>query len=162
MKKLLKYMKGYGKECVLGPLFKLLEASFELLIPLVVASIVDTGIVGGDNGYATAVSVTGNLIYRSGKPGASPFDDVYDSAHVRMTRGDNIVLTGNTFRIGCDDGGVGIWSPNYCVVIKDCNQCIVRDNVWNRGAIEEGFILLGDNSDVITEGNMGCAHNPEN
>lgn len=48
MKKLLKYMKGYGKECVLGPLFKLLEASFELLIPLVVASIVDKGI-GSDN-----------------------------------------------------------------------------------------------------------------
>ena len=51
MKKLLKYMKGYGKECVLGPLFKLLEASFELMIPLVVASIVDTGIEAGDKGY---------------------------------------------------------------------------------------------------------------
>ena len=44
-------MKGYGKECVLGPLFKLLEASFELLIPLVVAGIVDTGIEMGDRGY---------------------------------------------------------------------------------------------------------------
>ncbi len=51
MKKLLKYMKGYGKECVLGPLFKLLEASFELMIPLVVAGIVDTGIDRGDQGY---------------------------------------------------------------------------------------------------------------
>ena len=44
-------MKGYGKECVLGPLFKLLEATFELFIPLVVAAIVDTGIGGGDRGY---------------------------------------------------------------------------------------------------------------
>ena len=51
MKKLLKYMRGYGKECVLGPLFKLLEATFELFIPLVVAAIVDTGIGGGDKGY---------------------------------------------------------------------------------------------------------------
>ena len=51
MKKLLKYMRGYGKECILGPLFKLLEASFELLIPLVVAAIVDTGIVNGDGRY---------------------------------------------------------------------------------------------------------------
>ena len=51
MKKLLKYMKGYGKQCVLGPLFKLLEATFELFIPLVVAAIVDTGIAGGDKGY---------------------------------------------------------------------------------------------------------------
>jgi len=51
MKKLLKHMKGYGKECLLGPLFKLLEASFELMIPLVVAKIVDTGIANGDTGY---------------------------------------------------------------------------------------------------------------
>lgn len=51
MKKLLKYMRGFEKECVLGPLFKLLEATFELLIPLVVASIVDTGIENGDQGY---------------------------------------------------------------------------------------------------------------
>ena len=51
MKKLLKYLRGYGRECVLGPLFKLLEASFELLIPLVVAAIVDTGISSGDRGY---------------------------------------------------------------------------------------------------------------
>ena len=51
MKHLLKYMKGYGKECVLGPLFKLLEASFELLIPFVVAAIVDTGIANSDTGY---------------------------------------------------------------------------------------------------------------
>ncbi|MBQ6890778.1 MAG: ABC transporter ATP-binding protein [Oscillospiraceae bacterium] len=51
MKSLLRYMKGYGKQCVLGPLFKLLEASFELMIPLVVAAIVDTGIARGDTGY---------------------------------------------------------------------------------------------------------------
>ena len=51
MKKLLKYLKGYGKECILGPLFKLLEASFELLVPLVVASIVDKGIGNGDGRY---------------------------------------------------------------------------------------------------------------
>ena len=51
MKRLLKYMRGYGRECVLGPLFKLLEASFELLIPLVVAAVVDTGISSGDRNY---------------------------------------------------------------------------------------------------------------
>ncbi len=51
MKRTLKYMKGYGKECVLGPLFKLLEASFELMIPLVVARIVDVGIGQNDSGY---------------------------------------------------------------------------------------------------------------
>ena len=51
MKRILKYMRGYGKECVLGPLFKLLEATFELLVPLVVAKIIDVGIANGDTGY---------------------------------------------------------------------------------------------------------------
>ncbi|MGM9628582.1 MAG: ABC transporter ATP-binding protein [Faecousia sp.] len=51
MKKLLIYLKGYEKQCILGPLFKLLEATFELFIPLVVANIVDKGIASGDTGY---------------------------------------------------------------------------------------------------------------
>lgn len=51
LKNILKYIRGYGKECILGPLFKLLEASFELLIPLVVAKIVDVGIANHDQGY---------------------------------------------------------------------------------------------------------------
>lgn len=51
MKKLLIYMRDYKKECVLGPLFKLLEASFELLVPLVMASIIDNGIKYSDTGY---------------------------------------------------------------------------------------------------------------
>ena len=51
MKRLLYYMKEYKKESILGPLFKLLEASFELLVPLVVASIVDTGIANADTPY---------------------------------------------------------------------------------------------------------------
>ena len=50
-------MKGYGKECVLGPRFKLLEASFELLIPLVVAAIVDAGIGNGDQRYVVKMCV---------------------------------------------------------------------------------------------------------
>ena len=48
MKKLLVYLKEYKKETILGPLFKLLEASFELMVPLVIASMIDRGIVRGD------------------------------------------------------------------------------------------------------------------
>ena len=51
MFKLLAYMKSYKKEVVLGPLFKLLEALLELLVPLVIAAVIDTGIAGGDRGY---------------------------------------------------------------------------------------------------------------
>ena len=51
MKKLLVYLKGYKKEIVLGPLFKLLEASFELLVPFVIASMIDNGIKAGDKSH---------------------------------------------------------------------------------------------------------------
>ena len=51
MKKLLVYMKDYKKESILGPLFKLLEASFELLVPLVVSAIIDVGIANRDVPY---------------------------------------------------------------------------------------------------------------
>ena len=51
MKKLVVFLKNYKKETVLAPLFKLLEASFELMIPLVVAAIVDRGIGQGELSY---------------------------------------------------------------------------------------------------------------
>ena len=52
MKRLLIYLQDYKKECVLAPLFKMLEASFELLVPLVIAAIIDTGIgEGAGKGY---------------------------------------------------------------------------------------------------------------
>ncbi len=51
MRKLLVYMKQYVKESILGPLFKLLEASFELFVPLVMAAIIDRGIANADTPY---------------------------------------------------------------------------------------------------------------
>ncbi|MCI8484444.1 MAG: ABC transporter ATP-binding protein [Lachnospiraceae bacterium] len=51
MKKLLVYLKDYKKESVLAPLFKMLEASFELIVPLVVTAIIDVGIANQDSGY---------------------------------------------------------------------------------------------------------------
>ena len=56
MRKLLVYLKEYKKEVVLAPLFKMLEASFELFVPLVMAKIINDGIIGEDK----------DLIYRMG------------------------------------------------------------------------------------------------
>lgn len=58
MRKLLVYLKDYKKESVLGPLFKLLEASFELIVPLVVASMIDVGIASRDRGYIIRMCLT--------------------------------------------------------------------------------------------------------
>ena len=57
MKNLLKYIKGYRKESVLGPLFKLFEATLELIVPLVIAAIIDNGIARGDVGRGYVVKM---------------------------------------------------------------------------------------------------------
>ena len=57
MKKLLVYLRDYRKESVLAPLFKLLEAFFELLVPLVMAAIIDRGIEEGNGGYIMKLGV---------------------------------------------------------------------------------------------------------
>lgn len=51
MKDLIKYLRHYIKESILAPLFKMLEASFELFVPLVMAAIIDTGIKNSDKSY---------------------------------------------------------------------------------------------------------------
>ena len=56
MKKILVYLKNYKKELILGPFFKLLEAVFELIVPLVMAKIIDNGIGNNDSGYILRMS----------------------------------------------------------------------------------------------------------
>ena len=57
MKRLLKYLKSYKKECVLGPLFKMFEATLELIVPLVIAAIVDQGIGDGSTSFVIKASL---------------------------------------------------------------------------------------------------------
>ena len=57
MKKILYFLKDYKKESILAPLFKMLEATFELIIPLVMAAIIDTGIGGNDKNYVIKMCV---------------------------------------------------------------------------------------------------------
>jgi len=57
MKRLLIYLENYKKELVIGPFFKLLEAVFELIVPMVMAKIIDNGIGRNDSGYVFKMSV---------------------------------------------------------------------------------------------------------
>ena len=57
MFKLLRFMKGYRKESILGPFFKMLEVVFELMVPLIVANIVDIGIKGDNTSYILKMSL---------------------------------------------------------------------------------------------------------
>lgn len=57
MTKLFVYLKNYRRECLLGPLFKLLEASLELLVPLIVSAVIDNGILAGDRSYVLKMAL---------------------------------------------------------------------------------------------------------
>ena len=63
MLKLVKYLKKYRKNVILGPIFKLTEAVFELIVPLVMAKIIDVGIANKDSGY-----IWNCLLYTSPSP----------------------------------------------------------------------------------------------
>ena len=83
MHKLMRYIKGYERQALLAPLFKMLEACFELFVPLVIASIIDTGIKNGDAAFiwtrcgllvllaaiGLASSLTGPILFRHGGTG---------------------------------------------------------------------------------------------
>ena len=56
MRKLLKYLKNYKLQSILAPLFKLLEAAFELIVPLIVSAIIDRGLSGGEGWQFTVYS----------------------------------------------------------------------------------------------------------
>ena len=56
MKKLFRFLTNYKKELIFGPFFKLLEAIFELIVPVVMAKIIDQGIGNNDSGYILRMS----------------------------------------------------------------------------------------------------------
>ena len=55
--RILSFIKGYRRDAVLAPLFKLSEAVLELFVPIVVASLIDTGIAGNDPGYVVRMAL---------------------------------------------------------------------------------------------------------
>ena len=57
MRRLTKYLRPYRLQCILGPAAKLIEAVFELIVPLVMARIIDVGIAAGDRGYVVRMSL---------------------------------------------------------------------------------------------------------
>ena len=116
--------------------------------------------LGTPEGGVDLVTVTGNIFRRSGAyPPEQPFDDPQLGCHLRMTHAKNTVVTGNSMRIGRNDGNTGVLSPDYSFVITDCTDCIIRDNTMAGGALKQNLVLQGDNSScVITENIGGIAH----
>lgn len=99
------------------------------------------------------VTVTGNIFRRSGAH-ETAFENPEHCSHVLLTNCSNMVVTGNTMRVGRNDGGGGVLSPDYGFIIKDCKDCIIKDNTMMTGAKKE-LIQASSNQNCIIDDNIG-------
>jgi len=106
-----------------------------------------------DDAPCFSMTVTGNIIYRSGKPEWT--DSGHDSAHVRLEGCHGIVFSGNSMGVGQDDGG-GTMSPQYGMVLRALKNSIVKDNALHIGAIKQLVVDLGEHGEgVVIKDNVG-------
>ena len=109
-----------------------------------------------DGSPSFCLTVTGNVIYRSGKPDRT--HEELDSAHARFENVHGLVFSGNSMCVGQDDGG-GEMSPRYGIVLRALKNCIVKDNTLNIGALDELVHDLGEHGEgVIVKDNVGSLY----
>ena len=109
--------------------------------------------LGAPEGGLESLTITGNLINRSGKPGPG-LDTEEENSHVLMEKCVNVTFSGNTLRHGRDDNGVGVLSPDICLVVRDCDYCAFANNVMHRGAMRE-TIRWDGKGNCRFDGNLG-------
>jgi hypothetical protein len=116
-------------------------------------------LLGTEQEACSRFTITGNIISRSGAPWRELAK--HDSAQVRFERGRGIVFTGNSMNVGRDDGNKGEWSPRCGIVYGHLENCVIKDNVMHRGALEELVVDLGGHGEgVIVKDNPGSLGTP--
>lgn len=104
------------------------------------------------------VSCTGNVIYRSGK-----FEgDVADSAHCILDSCKGLTFTGNTMNVGRDDGGKGVWTPNYALRLANLIDSTVTSNTFYNGGMTGLIDDRGGHTNTIIKDNVGSVSEPKN
>ena len=106
----------------------------------------------GGEGFVSLATLTGNIFRRSGACENPLVPE--DSCHIKLKNCSNMVITGNTMRVGRNDGGGGILSPNFGIVASECHECIVKDNTMMNGALME-LVVEQNNKNCLIENNLG-------
>ena len=112
--------------------------------------------LGAEGKHVDLVTVTGNIFRRSGAYREVPHANPDHSSHVILRGCSGTVVSGNTMRVGKNDGGTGVLSPDYSFIITDCTDCVIKDNTFHNGALKDNMVLRGDNSSCIIKDNVGC------
>ena len=105
--------------------------------------------------HSAVIAVTGNVIYRSGKPEWGKESDD-DSSHARFENVRGLVFIGNTMTAGRDDGNRGQWSPDYSIVVRRLASSVIKDNVMHMGSLKELLVDRGEHdANVVIKDNVG-------
>lgn len=115
-------------------------------------------LIGSEGRQCDTVTVTGNIFNRSGAGdyADTPPVDEYDRCHLRAERCVNTVISGNSFRVGMNDGGTGQKSPDYGMVLRHLRGCVIKDNSLLCGSVKQNIVDLGGHEgDVIIKDNAG-------
>ena len=110
---------------------------------------------GEDTRWLELITVTGNVFRRGGAYWHTPHENDDWHSHVILHKAQGVTMTGNSARVGANDGGGGFVSPDYGFIITDCVDCVVKDNTLSKGYLKEMLILRGDNSSCIIKDNIG-------
>lgn len=143
MKRLLVYLKDYKKESVLAPLFKLLEASFELMIPLVVAAIVDQGIGQGNISYVYRMGGIMVLLGIVGLIAAVTAQYFSAKAAVGFAAGLRSALFGHIQKLSYTEIDMVGTSTLITRLTSDINQVQSGVNMTLRLLLRSPFIVFG-------------------
>ena len=111
--------------------------------------------LGGGEGTMKNVTVTGNVFHRNGAYDSGEELAETEACHVLMDRVFGTTVCTNTFRAMRGDGAKGEYSPARGFVLRDCKDCIVKDNALYQGYMEEEHLLLGANEQCIIRDNVG-------
>ncbi len=115
-------------------------------------------LANAQDGQTDTVTITGNIFNRSGAGDftENPPADEYDNCHIRAERCVNTVISGNSFRVGMNDGGTGLKSPDYGIIIKHLRGCAITGNAMMCGSIKQNILDLGEHEEsVIVKDNAG-------
>lgn len=110
----------------------------------------------GSNGIGVNLAtVTGNVFRRGGAYDEEPFENPEKSSHMILDGCTGCVFMGNTMKVGAGDGGVPPVSPDYGIIVRNCRDTIVKDNVMHNGSLKNNLISE-NNQDCIIENSVGC------
>lgn len=112
--------------------------------------------MGAEMKNISLVTVTGNIFRRSGACTYQvPLKSEDDSCHIKIKNCNDTVITGNSMQVGCDDDNSGIISPDFCMIVTDCKNCIIKDNAMSCGALYKDMVLRGENDNSLIYDNIG-------